>query len=139
MKSFGPKKIKFHAWVKKCHFGNFTRNRLIGWIGHALLVQPSKTAHRIFFSLLYLIFLYFFRYETIVRSSAWCFGHSDPDPSSVFSMNCSSAIVFLPNCDEAETTVKNSNFRIPKWFQNDPKLDPKMFLKRPQSCSLMCR
>ena len=28
-------------------------------------------------------FLYFFEYETIVRSSAWSFGHSDPDPSSV--------------------------------------------------------
>ena len=25
----------------------------------------------------------FFEYETIVRSSAWSFGHSDPDPSSV--------------------------------------------------------
>ena len=24
MKSFGSKKIKFHAWVKKCHFGNFS-------------------------------------------------------------------------------------------------------------------
>ena len=41
-----PKKFKFHAWVKKCHFGNFTRNRLIGWIGHALLVQPSISAHK---------------------------------------------------------------------------------------------
>ena len=39
------KKFKFHAWVKKCHFGNFTKKWLIGWIGHALLVQPSKTAH----------------------------------------------------------------------------------------------
>ena len=38
--------FKFHAWVKKCHFGNFTRNRPIGWIGHALLVQPSISAHR---------------------------------------------------------------------------------------------
>ena len=26
IKAFSPKKIKFHAWVKKCHFGNFTRN-----------------------------------------------------------------------------------------------------------------
>ena len=22
--SFGPKKIDFHAWVKKCHFGSFS-------------------------------------------------------------------------------------------------------------------
>ena len=37
-----------------------------------------------FFSLLYLNFhLFFFKYETIVRSSAWSFGHSDPNPSSV--------------------------------------------------------
>ena len=34
-------------------FGQFFRNRLIGWIGHALLVQPSKTAHRIFFSFIF--------------------------------------------------------------------------------------
>ena len=26
------------------------------------------------------IFFYFFEYETTVRSSAWYFGHSDPDP-----------------------------------------------------------
>jgi hypothetical protein len=62
-----------HAWVKKCHFGNFTRNQLIGWIGHALLVQPCKTAHRIFFLFYILIFIYFLKYETIVRSSAWSF------------------------------------------------------------------
>ena len=35
-----------------------------------------------FLSLLYFD-LFFFKYETIVRSSAWSFGHSDPDPSSV--------------------------------------------------------
>jgi hypothetical protein len=28
-------------------------------------------------------FIYFLKYETIVRRSAWSFGHSDPDPSSV--------------------------------------------------------
>ena len=36
-----PKKFKFHSLVKKCHFGNFTRNWPISWIGHALLIQPS--------------------------------------------------------------------------------------------------
>ena len=30
-----------------------------------------------------LISMYSFKCETIVRSSAWSFGHSDPDPSSV--------------------------------------------------------
>ena len=43
-----------------------------------------------FFSLLYLYsnlnFIVFFQYETIVRSSAWSFGHSHPDPSSVSSV-----------------------------------------------------
>ena len=29
------------------------------------------------------IFIYFFKYETIVKSSSWFFGHSDPDPSCV--------------------------------------------------------
>ena len=29
------------------------------------------------------IFIYFFKYETIVRSSVFSFGHSDPDPGSV--------------------------------------------------------
>ena len=29
-------------------FRQFFRNRPIGWIGHALLVQPSISAHRIF-------------------------------------------------------------------------------------------
>ena len=43
----------------------------------------SKTAHRIFFCFNISIFIYFFKYETIVRSSASSFGHSDPDPGSV--------------------------------------------------------
>ena len=50
-------------------------------IGHALVLRPSKITHRIFF--LFYISIYVFGYETIVRSSAWSFGHSDPDPSSV--------------------------------------------------------
>ena len=37
------KVFKFHTRVKKCHFGNFPE---IGWNGHALLVQPSISAHR---------------------------------------------------------------------------------------------
>ena len=60
------------------------RNRLIGWIGYALLVQPSKTAHRIFFPFYIQNFTSFFKYETIaiVRRSAWSCSHSDPDPCS---------------------------------------------------------
>ena len=76
-------------------FWQFFRNRLIGWIGHALLVQPSKTAHRIFFLFYILIFVYFFKYETIVRNSAWSFGHSDPDLSSVKSIPIFSLFQFL--------------------------------------------
>ena len=35
------------------------------------------------FFLFYIYLFFFLKYETIVRSSAWSFGHSDPDPSSV--------------------------------------------------------
>ena len=37
------------------------------------------------FFFLFFILIYFSKYEIIVRSSAWCFDHSDPDPSSVLS------------------------------------------------------
>ena len=56
-------KIQIPLMGKKVPFWQFLKNRLIGWIGwigHALLVQPSKTAH-IFFSLLYLNFHLFFK------------------------------------------------------------------------------
>jgi hypothetical protein len=36
-----------------------------------------------FFVFYILVFFFFLKYETIVRSSASSFGHSDPDPSSV--------------------------------------------------------
>ena len=35
------------------------------------------------FSFIFQFSFIFFKYETIVRSSAWYFCHSDPDPSSV--------------------------------------------------------
>ena len=64
-------------------FWQFFRNRLIGWIGHALLMQPSTTTCWFFFLFHNLIFIYFFEYETVVRSSGLSFSDSDPDPSSV--------------------------------------------------------
>ena len=36
MKSFGQKNFKFHAGVKKCHFGNFSE-----WAGMACPVSPA--------------------------------------------------------------------------------------------------
>ena len=48
------------------------------------LFQKPPTAGS-FFLLYNLIFIYFSEYETFVRSSAWSFGHSGPDPSSVYS------------------------------------------------------
>ena len=42
----------------------------------------SKTAHKIFFQLYIKNFICFCKYEAIVRSNTWHFGHSDPDPSS---------------------------------------------------------
>ena len=56
---------KIACMVKKCQIG---RNWLIGWIGHALLVQPSKTAHRIFVSLLYFNSYLFFKIWNQSRS-----------------------------------------------------------------------
>ena len=41
MKSFGSKKFKLHAGVKKCHFGNFSE-RAENRDGRALLVWPSR-------------------------------------------------------------------------------------------------
>ena len=60
-------------------FWQFFRNRLIGWIGHALQNPPQD----LFFLFYILILIYFLKYQTIVRNSAWSFGHSDPHPSSV--------------------------------------------------------
>ena len=104
-------------------FWQFFRNRLIGWIGHTLLVQPSKTVHRIFF-LIYIL-IYFFKYETVVRSSAWSFGHSDPDPSSVFllifqnEMNHGSLIFFLGNAIEPiKELLRFISWFFASWIQN---------------------
>ena len=77
-----PKKSKFHAWVKKCHFGTFTRNRL-DWPCPVSAALQNRPQDFFFLFCTILIFIYFFKYETIVRSTAWSFGHSDPDPSSV--------------------------------------------------------
>ena len=67
-------KIQISCMGKKVPFGQFFRNWLIGWIGHALLVQPSKTTHRIFFFLSFI-----FQFSFIFLNS----DHSDPDPSNV--------------------------------------------------------
>ena len=42
-----------------------------------------QNGSRDFFLFYILIFIHFLKYETIVRSSAWAFCHSDPYPSSV--------------------------------------------------------
>ena len=46
------------------------------------MVDPKRPLGS-FFLFYILIFIYFFKYETIVRSSAWSFGHLNPDQSSV--------------------------------------------------------
>ena len=67
----------------------------------------------LFFSFLYFNFHLFFRYETVVRSSALSFGDSDPDPSSVI-LNQSSFYrkyekmqkeAFTSGCFKSETKV----------------------------------
>ena len=61
-----------------------TANPILITSKKAGLAGRSKTADRISFPFLTLIFIYFFKYETIVRSSAWSFGYSDSDPSTVW-------------------------------------------------------
>ena len=85
MKSFGPR--------KKLNCMHGLKSTI--WIGHALLFSTAlQNGSQYFFFLFYtLIFIYFFKYENIVRSSsASSFGHSDPDSSSVKSL-------FLSNLD----------------------------------------
>ena len=53
MKLFGPKKFKFHAWVKKWHFDNFSE--ICQLAGLAVLVQPFKMAHRIPISIFFYV------------------------------------------------------------------------------------
>ena len=95
MKSFGPKKFKFHAWIKKCYFGNFTRNWLIGWIGHALLVQqPSISAHRKLPEMVVVSASTNQLWTKItIRNYAWSFAHSDPDPDPS-SVRCNQSITY---------------------------------------------
>jgi hypothetical protein len=70
-------------------------------------VQPSETAHRIFFFSFIFIFKisFFFKYETIFRSSGWSFGHSDPDPSSVQREGISLHLSLLLSCATYECTA----------------------------------
>ena len=46
--------------------------------------QKTSKKHRNLFSLLYYVFIYFVKYETIFKSSPSSFGHSGPDPSCVY-------------------------------------------------------
>ena len=48
------------------------------------MCQSKENKNHIHIYIHTLIFIYFFEYETIVRSSPWSLGHSDPDPSRVF-------------------------------------------------------
>ena len=106
MKLFGPQKINAHAWVKKCHFGNFLKRLsgreksiifiykvpvapfkcLVMWIkvdkGGAseappwIILKSACAISKILFNL-----------GSCIRSYAWSFGHSDPDLSSVYLKN----------------------------------------------------
>ena len=51
-----------------------------------------KRLTEFFFLFSLLIFTYFFKYETIVRSSAWSFGHSDPDRVAKTKLLCQSNV-----------------------------------------------
>ena len=65
MKSFGPKKFKFHAWVKIAILSNFQKST--DWLDFQCSVGAAlQTANRIFCLFYTSIFIYFFEYETIV-------------------------------------------------------------------------
>ena len=68
-------------------FWQFLRNWLIGWIGHALLVQPSISAHRKWPEMVVSASTNQVWTKITVRSYAWSFGHSDPDPSNVINVS----------------------------------------------------
>ena len=54
-----------------------------GWDGHALLVQPSISAHRKWPEMIVSASTNQVWTKITIRSYAWSFGHSDPDPSNV--------------------------------------------------------
>ena len=73
-----------------------------------MLIQVDKTAHRIFFFLFsLLVIIYFFKYDTIVRSSAWSFVHSDSGASSVQKQNTNKKLLEL-----SKSPVKTCNLKI---------------------------
>ena len=78
IKAFGPK--NFHAWVKKCHFGNFSEfsswKKWIKWI----FSNSARAISKILFILESYDFL---AYLECIRSYAWSRGHSEPDLGSV--------------------------------------------------------
>ena len=44
MNTFGPKNFDFHAWVKKCHSGNFSEFSKINFIVYILTGGIYKSA-----------------------------------------------------------------------------------------------
>jgi len=70
--------------LKSAILANFQKSAdWLDWpcpVSAALQNRPQD----IFFSFKFKFSSISFKYETIVRSSASSFGHSDPDPSSVF-------------------------------------------------------
>ena len=61
----------------------FSRKRLIGWIGHALLVQPSISAHWKWPEMVVSASTNQLWIKMTIRTYAWSLCLSDPDPSSV--------------------------------------------------------
>ena len=72
-----------YVLIKIWPFWQFLRNWLIGWIGHALLVQSSISAHRKWPEMVVSASTNQVWTKITIRSYAWSFGYSDPDPSNV--------------------------------------------------------
>ena len=82
-----------HAWVKKCHFGNFSRillklpkwQKLANWLDWpALLVQPSISAHRKWPEMVVSASTNQVWTKITIGSYAHVFCHSESDTSSVY-------------------------------------------------------
>ena len=82
IKSFGPKKKNNCMHGLKSAILAFSQNWLIGWIGLALLVQPSISAHRKWPEIVVLASTNQV-WAKLPSEASLVLCHSDPDPSSV--------------------------------------------------------
>ena len=105
--------LRILSWVCLVHFLEESRTSYFAFEIYWPLAGRSKTAHKIIFSHLYFNFICF-KYKTIVKSSAWSFGHSDSDLSSVSGMLTVSLCKFKSNLDPFKNDFSKCH-KVRKW------------------------